>query len=99
MTGKTNQMTDTEEQSVNARNEEEALTFRGQVLVELLTHDWNTAQLNELGVCLLEYIADGLSSLEPVRDALKEWAAEIDLEPLLMKIEKALKSAKEEGGE
>ena len=69
-------------------NKGEGLTFRGQVLVELFPHDWNTAQLNELGVWLLEYMADNLSSLQPVRDAFKERAVEIDIEPLLMEMVK-----------
>lgn len=69
-------------------NKGEGLTFRGQVLVELFPHDWNTAQLNELGVSLLEYMADNLSSFQPVRDAFKERAVEIDIEPLLMEMVK-----------
>lgn len=69
--------------------EQEKMTIREEVEEELFSQHWNNENLNQVGVYLLEHMADSLQSLDPVRDDFKERVYDTELEPLLMAIVKA----------
>lgn len=67
----------------------EKMTIGEEVEEELFSQHWNDENLKQVGVYLLEYMADSLQSLDPVRDEFKERVYDTELEPLLTTIVKA----------